>query len=60
MILLNAERQNHIVQILGANMQRDDGQLAVARRSLGGADVLMLQLEIPHAVSLAAAKEAII
>ena len=57
-ILLNAERQNHIVQILGANMQRDDGQLAVARRSLDGADVLMLQLEIPHAVSLAAAKEA--
>ena len=57
-ILLNAERQNHIVQILGANMQCDDGQLAVARRFLNGADVFMLQLEIPHAVSLAAAKEA--
>ena len=57
-ILLNAERQNHIVQILGANMQCNDGQLAVARRFLDGADVLMLQLEIPHAVSLAAAKEA--
>ena len=57
-ILLNAERQNHIVQILGANMQCDDGQLAVARRFLDGSDVLMLQLEIPHAVSLAAAKEA--
>jgi ribokinase len=57
-ILLNAERQNHIVQILGSNMQCDDGQLAAARRSLDGADVLMLQLEIPHAVSLLAAREA--
>ena len=58
MILLNAERQNHIVQILGANMQCDDRQLTVARSFLDGANVLMLQLEIPHAVSLATAKEA--
>ncbi len=57
-ILLNAERQNHIVQILGANMQCDDRQFTVARSFLDGANVLMLQLEIPHAVSLAAAKEA--
>jgi ribokinase len=57
-ILLNAERQNHIVQILGANMQCDDEQLATTRRSLDDADVLMLQLEVPYAVSLAAAREA--
>ena len=57
-ILLNAERQNHIVQILGANMQCDDDQLTATRRALDGADVLMLQLEIPYAVSIAAAREA--
>jgi ribokinase len=57
-ILLNAERQNHIVQILGANMQCDDEQFAAARSALEGADVLMLQLEIPYAVSIAAAREA--
>ena len=57
-ILLNAERQNHIVQILGANTQCDDEQLAAARLALDGADVLMLQLEVPYAVSIAAAREA--
>lgn len=57
-ILLNAERQNHIVQILGANMQCDDEQFAATRSALDGADVLMLQLEIPHSVSIAAAREA--
>jgi ribokinase len=57
-ILLNAERQNHIVQILGANTQCDDEQLAATRIALEGADVLMLQLEIPYAVSIAAAREA--
>ena len=57
-ILLNAERQNHIVQILGANMQCDDEQLAATRSALEGVDVLMLQMEVPHAVSIVAAMEA--
>jgi ribokinase len=57
-ILLNAERQNHIVQILGANMRCDDEQLAATRSALDGADVLMLQMEVPHAVSIVAAREA--
>ena len=58
MILLNAERQNHIVAIYGANTQCDDEQLVATRHTLKGADVLMLQLEIPHEVSIVAAREA--
>ena len=54
-ILLDASRQNHILAIYGANMRCDDEQVRAAESALGGADALMLQLEIPAATSLKAA-----
>ena len=51
-ILLDSQRQNHIVAIYGANMACDDAQLSAAKRALESADALLLQLEI----SLAAAQ----
>ena len=57
-ILLNAERENHIVAIYGANMACDGTQLEAARAALDGADALLLQMEIPLEVSLAAAQAA--
>lgn len=58
MILLDAQRQNHIVAIYGANMACDKMQRDAALEALEGADALMLQLEIPFEVSLAAARHA--
>ena len=58
MILLDADRQNHIVAIYGANESCDDSQLAAAKEALNGAHALLLQLEIPFQVSLAAARYA--
>lgn len=58
MILLDAERQNHIVAIYGANAACDGAQLEATKRALDGADALLLQLEIPIDVSLAAARYA--
>ncbi len=58
MILLNSQRQNHIVAIYGANAACGDAQLEATKKALIGADVLLLQLEIPVDVSLAAAKYA--
>ena len=58
MILLDAERQNHIVAIYGANAACDGAQLEAVKRALDGADSLLLQLEIPFEVSLAAAQYA--
>ena len=57
-ILLDADRQNHIVAIYGANEACDDGQLAAAMQAMDGADALLLQLEIPVQVSLASAQYA--
>ena len=57
-ILLDAHRQNHIVAIYGANAACDDSQLAAAKSALEGADTLLLQLEVPFELSLAAAKYA--
>ncbi len=57
-ILLDASRQNHIVAIYGANMRCDDTQVRAAAAALAGADALMLQLEIPAATSLKAARVA--
>ena len=56
LILLNASRQNHIVAIYGANMRCDDTQVDAVASALEGADALMLQLEIPAATSLKAAR----
>ena len=55
-ILLDASRQNHIVAIYGANRRCDDEQVCAAESALEGADALMLQLEIPAATSLKAAR----
>ena len=55
-ILLDASRQNHIVAIYGANRRCDDEQVAATEAALAGADALMLQLEIPAATSLKAAR----
>ena len=57
-ILLDADRQNHIVAIYGANTACDEVQLEAVKAALDGADALMLQLEIPAGLSLAAAKHA--
>jgi ribokinase len=55
-IILNAERQNHIVAAYGANAACDEDQLVAARRAVVGADALLLQQEIPVEVSRAAAE----
>ena len=55
-ILLDADRENHIVAVYGANMRCDDEQVREARSALDGADCLLLQLEVPLEVSLAAAR----
>ena len=55
MILLDASRENRILVASGANMHCDDAQVAL-KSSLEGADALMLQCEIPAAVSLKAAR----
>ena len=56
MILLEPDGQNRIVAVYGANMACDEAQLDAAKRALAGADVLMLQLEVPLEVSLSAAE----
>jgi ribokinase len=58
MILLDSDRQNHIIAIYGANAACDGNQLRDAVDAMDGADALMLQLETPAEVSLAAARHA--
>ena len=58
MILLDASRQNRILVASGANMRCDDMQVDAVASALEGADALMLQCEIPAAVSLKAARSA--
>ena len=58
MILLDSRRQNHIVAIYGANAACDHTQVEAAKKALEGADILLLQQEIPLEVSLAAAQHA--
>ena len=55
-ILLDASRQNHIVAVYGANMRCDDTQVDAVASALEGANALMLQMEIPAATSLKAAR----
>ena len=57
-ILLDARRQNHIVQVYGANRTGGDALAATAVEALDGADVLMLQMESPVEASLQAARAA--
>ncbi len=56
MILLDASRENRILVASGANMRCDDTQVDAVKSALEGADALMLQCEIPPAVSLKAAR----
>lgn len=57
-ILLDSWRQNYIVASYGANLACDGDQLEAAKEALEGADALLLQLETPLDVSLAAARYA--
>ena len=57
-IILDAERQNHVLAIYGANLQCNEDQLAAVETALDGADVLLLQMEIPFRLSMAAARAA--
>ena len=57
-ILLDSQRQNYIVAAYGANLVCDGDQLAAVKEALEGADAVLLQLEIPLDVSLAAARYA--
>ena len=57
-ILLDSNSQNHIVAVYGANAACDNAQLEDTKRALEGADALLLQMEVPIEVSLAAAQYA--
>ena len=57
-ILLDSRRQNYIVAAYGANLACDGDQLEAVEEALEDADALLLQLEIPLDVSLAAARYA--
>ena len=57
-ILLDAAGDNRIVAMYGANMACGAPELAAAKRAMAGADALMLQLETPPDISLAAAQYA--
>lgn len=54
-ILLDSRRQNHIVAIYGANEECNEAQIMALGDVLEDTDVLLLQLEVPQTVSLAAA-----
>ena len=58
MIFVDAAGQNRIAAVYGANMACDEQQLVAAKRALNGADILMLQLETPPEISVAAATHA--
>ena len=55
---IDGSAQNRIVQVLGANTTCGAAQVAAVATALNDAQVLMLQLEVPIEVSLAAAREA--
>ena len=57
-IMVDGEGQNLIAEVCGANRASDESQLEAVKRAMEGADALMLQLETPPEVSLAAARHA--
>ena len=57
-ISIDGSAQNRIVQVLGANSTCGPAQSDAAGTAVAGASVLMLQLEVPVEVSLAAARAA--
>ena len=58
LIFLDSDRQNHIVQVPGANKTGGETIVEAALEALIDADVLMLQMETPLEVSLRAAQAA--
>ena len=58
MIMVDATGQNCIAAVYGANMACDNMQLEAAKLAMEGAEALMLQLETPPHVSIAAARHA--
>ena len=58
LIMVDADGQNCIAAVYGANMACDDEQLEAAKRAMESADALMLQLETPPHISVAAARHA--
>ena len=58
MIFLDAERQNRVLAIYGANLQCNEDQLAEVEAALDWADVLLLQMEVPFHISMVAARAA--
>lgn len=58
MILLDGQKENYIVAIYGANLASDHEQIKAVESALGGADVLLMQLETPFEVATEAAKMA--
>ena len=58
MILLDPNKQNHIVAVYGANSACDEIQLKAAKKAMEHADALLLQNEIPVPISMAAARHA--
>ena len=57
-ICIDRSGQNRIIQVLGANSSCGSEQTNAAATALLGANTLMLQLEVPMEVSLAAARDA--
>ncbi len=57
-ILLDAEKENRIVVVSGANMECGTEEVEAAARSLDGAQAILLQHEIPMGVSVEAARRA--
>ena len=57
-ILLDADKENRIVVVSGANMQCGSAEVDAASRAMPGAQVLMVQHEIPMSVNLKAARQA--
>ncbi len=56
MILLDAEKQNYIIAVYGANLACDARQVQAVESALEGAECLLLQLETPLEVAVAAAR----
>ena len=50
-ILLDKQGQNYIVQVRGANLLTDDHEVQAAQERLSGVDALMIQNELPVAVT---------
>ena len=57
-ILLDADKENRIVVVSGANMECGSAEATAVGRALDGAQALLLQHEIPMGVNLEAARRA--